>query len=284
MALHSMDLSLSRVEQSINEAIAAELISLPTLPEVALQVKQVAANPDCTIDDLVRCISSDASVSARILKVANSPAMRNNESGVSDLRTAVTNMGVKYTSNLAVGVAMAQMFSSDHQEINSRLKDTWALSAEIAGLCQAFCKFNGHLDASVGLLAGLIHRIGVLPVLAFAEEHPWLANDLELVDRAIEQLHPQIGGRVLRAWGFEQTLIDVCEQYLTFDRDVENADYADIVSVAILENFSGTEHPLGQVDHETVKAYARLGMNPESGGIGTVELSGTASDAAWALN
>ncbi|MFK7733924.1 MAG: HDOD domain-containing protein [Pseudomonadales bacterium] len=278
-----MDLSIADVERTILEAIRADALTLPTLPDVALRVKEVASKPETDINGLYRVICTDASVSARMLKVANSPAMRRSESEVTDLKVALTIMGTKYASNLALGVAMAQMFQSKKAVVDKHLKATWQLSSEVAGLSQAFCQFATGLEPSVGMLAGLVHRIGALPVLSFAEQNESLANDESLLVEAVEALHPYLGSQILRKWGFSDSVVDVCDQYLNFGRERETADYVDVVTVAVLENSGSTDQALVNVDRAKVGAYARLNMDPDSGGIGTVEISGTASDAAWAM-
>lgn len=282
-----MDLSNSDIETAISEAIAADTVTLPTLPDVALEVKRVAADPDSGMSDLLDVISTDASVSARMLKVANSPMMRRNDTEVTDLKVALTTMGMQYASNLAIGVAMAQMFQSQNDIVTSHLKDTWELSAEVASSCQRICQFVSGLEPSTAMLAGLVHKIGVLPVLSYAEEHPTLAADQDLLTQAINHLHPQFGAQILRNWDFSEALVKVCENYLCFGRDVPSADYADVVTVAVLERYVGSSHPLAEVELEAVTAYKRLNITPNSaflgGGEEEIELSGTAADAAWAL-
>ena len=56
----------------INDLQKGKLV-LPTLPEVALKVREVANNPDVTAVQLADVITTDAALSARLLKVANSP-------------------------------------------------------------------------------------------------------------------------------------------------------------------------------------------------------------------
>lgn len=278
-----MDISIADIEQTITQQIAADTIRLPTLPDVALEVKAVASDPNSDMNALMRVISTDASVSARMLKVANSPIMRRSEKEVTDLKVALTTMGMKYASNLAMGVAMAQMFESKNAIVNKQLKRSWNESAEVAGLCKAFCQFGTELEPSVAMLAGLVHQIGVLPVLTFAESHQALAADERLLEAAMHSLHPKIGAQILRRWEFSEELVSVCEGYMQFDRERDEADYVDVVTVAVLQN-QREGHPFfSQVDKNTVAAYGRLNMSPNDEDE-SLELSGTASDAAWAMN
>jgi HD-like signal output (HDOD) protein len=64
------------------------------------------------------------------------------------------------------------------------------------------------------MLAGLIHNIGALPVLAMAETQDELVQDETELDRIIDILSPQVGQRILRMWGFPESLIQVPLRHL----------------------------------------------------------------------
>ena len=100
-----------RVQDELIQAIDKDQLVLPTLPEVALRVREAAENPNVSIPDLVREISTDAALSARLIKVVNSPLLRTRQE-ITDLGMAVNRMGINYTANLATGLAMAQMFQA----------------------------------------------------------------------------------------------------------------------------------------------------------------------------
>ncbi len=60
-------------------ASAHELVqscsNLFTLPEIYLRVRDVVGNPESTMDDLANALKFDPAISARLLKIANSPSM-----------------------------------------------------------------------------------------------------------------------------------------------------------------------------------------------------------------
>jgi HD-like signal output (HDOD) protein len=57
-------------------------------------------------------------------------------------------------------------------------------------------------------------------------------------------------------------LVAVSKNYLLFDRQVDKVDYADIVKVATLQNYAGTEHPYTQLDWTNISSFERLGPDP----------------------
>ncbi len=253
---------IETVRQDIIDAIKSDRLILPTLPEAALRVREVADDPEADMDQLSDVIGTDAALSARIVRVANSPLMRANKA-IEDIKAAVMRLGIQYACNIATGLAMQQMFQATSDLVDSRLRDTWNRSSEIAGICHVLCRHYTKLRPDQATLAGLIHRIGVLPILTYAEEHPSLLKDSLTLDRVIFQLQGAIGDLILKTWDFPAEIAKVPSQHMKFTREAEQADYADIVTVAMLQSYLGTDTALGRVDYHKVTAFNRLGMDPD---------------------
>lgn len=250
------------VRQNILDALDKDQLVLPTLPEVALRVREVAEDPDAGIKQLGDVIGNDAALTARIIKVANSPLLRANRE-IEDLNMALMRLGMEYTSNIATGLAMEQMFQATSDLVDIRMRDIWSRSSEIAGICHVLCKHYTKLRPDQATLAGLVHRIGVLPILTYAEEHPALLRDSITLDTVIDQIHSQIGDRILEKWDFPAELRQVPSLHMNFNRQTADADYVDLVTVAMLQSYMGTDHPLARVDYGSVTAFGRLGLDPD---------------------
>lgn len=254
---------VEKVREEIITAIKNDQLVLPTLPEVALKVREAADDPDTDIDTLTSVIGGDAALSARIIRVANSPLLRASRA-IEDLRTALMRLGIQYTCNIATGLAMEQMFQATSDLVDMRMRDVWSRSSEVAGISHVLCKHYTRLRPDQATLAGLIHKIGVLPILTYAEDHPALLRDSLTLDAVIERIHAPIGDLILRTWGFPDELVHVPTQHLDFHRDSPKADYADIVTVAMLQSYVGTDSPMAKIDCSQVKAFERLGLDPHA--------------------
>lgn len=253
---------VDKVRDEIITAIKNDQLVLPTLPEVALKVREVADDPDTDIEKLASVIGGDAALSARIIRVANSPLLRASRA-IEDLRTALMRLGIQYTCNIATGLAMEQMFQATSDLVDMRMRDVWSRSSEVAGISHVLCKHYTRLRPDQATLAGLVHKIGVLPILTYAEDHPALLKDSLTLDAVIERIHAPIGDLILRTWGFPDELAHIPTQHLDFNRQVAKADYADIVTVAMLQSYVGSDSPMAKVDCAQVKAFERLGLDPE---------------------
>ena len=260
-----------KVLLAITRSIQSDQMVLPTLPEVALQVRDAAEDENADIPMLCGVLQNDTALSARIIKVTNSPLMRTNQT-ITDLRTAVSRLGIRYTANLAMGLAMEQMFQATNDTIDALLRDNWQRSTEIAGICHVLCRHYTKLAPDQATLAGLIHRIGALPLLTFAENHSALQKP-ELLRALIERLSPALGALILKHWDFSSELQAVPEHCLDFARQIDRADYADLVTVAMLQTAAQYGNSYGDVDKQHVTAFQRLGINPYADILADEDLS-----------
>lgn len=250
-----------KVQQELIQAIDNDDLVLPTLPEVALKVREAAEDPNIGTPQLSKVIGNDAALTARIIKVVNSPLLRTNKE-ITDLSMAINRLGINYTCNLATGLAMEQMFQATSGVVDRKMREVCNKSTEIAGICHVLCKQFTRLLPDQATLAGLVHMIGALPILTYAEDHNELLSDSISLNHVIEQIHPIIGDKILRTWEFPEQIAMVPSQYLDFSRDSAKVDYVDIVQVATLQSYIGTEHPYTKLDWSQIPAFAKLGLDP----------------------
>ena len=252
-----------KVQQDLVEAIDRDDLVLPTLPEVALQIRKAAEDPEISVSDLSKMIGRDAALAARLIKVVNSPLLRAAHE-VTELHTAITRLGVNYSSNLAIGLVMEQIFHARSEVVEKKMREVWRKSLEIAGVSYSLCRRYTQLKPDQAALGGLVHQIGVLPILTYAEDHNELLSDSVSLNHVIDQIHPVLGAQLLRVWDFPEKLIQVPLLYLDFTRESERVDYVDLVQAASLFCYQGTDHPLGRIDALSVPAFRKLGFDPQN--------------------
>ena len=200
-------------------------------------------------------------IAPRIIKVVNSPLMRTSRE-IDNIQMAVNRLGMTYSANLATGLAMEQMFQATSDVVDKMMRDVWSKSTEVAGICNVLCRHYTKLQPDQAMLAGLMHKIGALPVLTYVECLPSVPDSITLA-QVIEKTHPTLGTRILEAWDFPSMIAKVPKEYIQFDRDSDKVDYVDIVMVANLQSLVGTGHPYTELDWSTIKAFEKLGLDPE---------------------
>ena len=113
-----------KVQQELIQAIDNDDLVLPTLPEVALKVREAAEDPNIGTPQLSKVIGNDAALTARIIKVVNSPLLRTSKE-ITDIQMAVSRLGINYTCNLATGLAMEQMFQATSDVVDRKMREVW---------------------------------------------------------------------------------------------------------------------------------------------------------------
>lgn len=250
---------IDQVRQDLYKAIENDSIVLPTLPEVALEVREAASDPDISLGKLASIIEQDSSIATRILRVSNSSLLRGSEP-IQDVKNAIGRIGLAYTSTLVTTMAMQQIFLSTKESLNKRMRSIWVHSTDVAAISHTLAKGQRHLKPELATLAGVVHQIGALPILSYAVGRGFLRDHPELLDEALVALTPEVGTMILESWGFSNDIVMVPTAHLEFDREIERADYADLVTVANLHTYAGTNHPLAEVDWAEVTAFQRLGL------------------------
>jgi HD-like signal output (HDOD) protein len=244
------------VQKDLLAAIERDDLMLPTLPEVALQIREAAEDRDINVSELSKVIGRDIALSARLIKVVNSPLLRGS-SEVTALSTAITRLGVNYSCNLAIGLVMEQIFNARSTVVEQKMRDIWTTSVQIAGIAYELCRHSDSgLKPDQAALAGMIHQIGALPILIYAEEHNELLSDPICLNHVIDRIHPLIGERILKKWDFPAPLANVPECYLHLHRDPGPADYADIIQIASLLNQPAREG----ASISSLDSWQRLGL------------------------
>ena len=217
--------------------IASNRRILPSLPEVAMRVRELTADPECEVSDLEREVAKDAAIAARLVKVANSAALLRGKP-TSSLHQAISKLGFQLVRSLVTQLAILQTMQS-HTD-TQRMRGFVAGGLRISALCYTLAGYQAHLDPEQAALGGLLHDIGKLPLRDFLEGRPDLPDKERL---QMEQLlHPAVGAVMLRRWGMVDSLVEMAREHEKIMRESgrPEADYVDVVIAANLLHY-GTE-------------------------------------------
>ncbi len=253
---------MSITPESIIDDLENNRLPLPTLPEVAIRVRETADDENASITDVSKIIETDAALSARIVQVGNSALYR----GINPAETvqaAAMRMGLDTVRTMATSLVMKQLFQATHPVVDNFLRKAWKSSTDVAALSAMIARASTNLESGSALLAGLTHSIGLSPILVKAESDPELLNNPQELERLIYEIYPVVGSQILKNWGFSDALVRVPTEHLNIDRQGDDGkpDYVDIVQVALLQTLDDPSHPLANVDHALVSAFDRLGMS-----------------------
>lgn len=223
------------------DRINNDTLVLPTLPEVAVKVRQAADNPEVNLTKMSDVISQDPALSARMIKVANSAIMGRSVK-VSNLHQAVTRIGLRQIKNIVTAMAMEQLFVSNNELIKGYMGKAWQKTLTVAchsiSLMEFYLLNNKHtsLNRDSITLAALVYNIGVLPILTEAERHPEVFANPSFLAHAIQKLSGKVGSSIMNAWAFPDEFSDVALSWADPAYKPEKISYVDFIRIgAILE-------------------------------------------------
>lgn len=256
-------LDAGQLIEELRQAIKSDALVMPTLPEVAYQVRDTASDPDASVNQLVKVIEQDVSISARLIRVANSPLYRGAKPN-DDLKSAINRLGLKLTSSLVTSLAMEQMFKAESKEVDARMGGIWGRATQVAGISHVLCKHYTKLKPDQATLGGLVHEIGALPILTFAETKPELLENIHFLDQLITKVSPKLSLMILRQWDFPTELQKVPSwMSLLTSTTTTTVDYVDVIIAAKIQSLENTDHVLAAMPWSQVPAFAKLGINTD---------------------
>ncbi len=212
---------------------------MPSLPDVALRVREAVRDEKRNISDLTRIVQVDPALTARLVQVVNSPLYRGNKK-IDNLHTAITRLGLEATRNLVMSFSLRNLFTPKSRELGHRMQATWRHSCKVGAISSVLARLNRGVDPDRAMLGGLIHDIGELPVLQYLEKHPQSLSDQSL-SNMMARLRGALGTFVLKTWQFEADLAQIPRQVEDWKREVSvGIDYIDIVQVSHIHSLFGT--------------------------------------------
>ena len=201
------------------ESMVENIEDLVTLPEVALRIARMVDDPTSSAADIGREISHDAALTARLLRIANSPVF-GQQGKIATISRAIAVLGVRQVRDLTVGITAVHTFDGIANELVT-MASFWRHSVRCAVAAD-------HIDALRGrrgdttFVAGLLHDIGQLVIFnripELAREALLMSADsvddqgLHLCEQNIIGFdHAAVGAALARGWGLPAPLRECIE-------------------------------------------------------------------------
>jgi len=196
------------------EDIVKKIRDLPTLPEVAMEMLQNLDDEESSLDMVTEKIALDQSVTAKLLRLANSSYYGNN-SKVVTLQQATAMLGVKNVKNLIRTTALSNKFPAANCPTFD-FKAFWRHSVATA-ICAELISRALHMKHDFAFTAGLLHDIGKLvlvtcypvnyeQVLRYQKETDCLLIEAE--KHVLHVDHVDAGLALATHWNFSEAVCD----------------------------------------------------------------------------
>lgn len=233
-------------------------LHVPSLPDVAIRLRS-ALEKEISIQDAVKIINLDPVITSKLIQVSNSPLYRT-VTPIATCHDAITRLGLKATQNLATSISLHNLFRSNNRTLNKHIQQLWKHSIQIASLSYTLAGMTKTINPDEALLAGLVHRIGALPIITYAESIKSIPYNEDELDQTIEVLQGLVGAYILKKWNFPDTIRQIPNQSHNWYHDNnQELQMSDIVLLANFHAQLGTSNALRLPPLNTLPAFLKLG-------------------------
>jgi putative nucleotidyltransferase with HDIG domain len=197
---------------------------MPSIPLVLTKIIQVLDDDSTTSQQLEELILHDPSLSARILKLANS-AFYSFRAEVRTLSHAVSLLGMGLVKSLAIGVSIFESFMKGSKSEADLINKLWMHSFGTGLLTQEIWSRRAATkkDIEFAFLCGLLHDLGKVVFFKKDPRHYSAVFKRQKSDQdpdltALETQsfgvdHAYVGAILAKQWGFPPELVTVIRKH-----------------------------------------------------------------------
>ncbi|ABK98508.1 HDOD domain-containing protein [Pelobacter propionicus] len=203
----------ARIERA--EQLVAQIEDLPTIPAVANQVLLLLDQPDVEIEQVADLMLSDQVMTARVMKMLNSPVYRPTHE-IRSFKRALVYLGLRHIREVALTTSFIGAFERDIGAFE--LNAFWEHSFGVGMVSKIIAEKVGYPDLEKAYISGIIHNFGMvvlnvcLPeeyqaVLAAIKDRPVTLASAEF--ERFGTSHSEIGLCMARKWNFPDVYCEV---------------------------------------------------------------------------
>jgi len=182
-------------------------VGLVSLPPIFTEISRVISDPHSSAAQVADVISKDPNLTTRLLKIVNS-AFYGCASKIDTISRAVTILGSKELSTLALGTAVMKIFNNIPADLVD-MKSFWEHSVACGIAARMIASYKHIANTERLFVAGLLHDIGRIVIYKHLPEHGrevflhaqrtnsfLRVAELEVIGFD----HTQIGARLMQNW------------------------------------------------------------------------------------
>ena len=187
---------------------------LPAMPQILLKLIEQCQTEDVGMAALADLVSKDPGMTGKILGVANSSAYHRSGRKFG-LEQSLMTLGSDMIKTLVISESVYQVFNNFSHSNSTDLRSFWQHSLSSAVMARDIAEKMNYPHIEEAYLAGLLHDVGRLALLATAPKE-YAGNFLAVDDDnlcAVEQrtlaiTHPEAGAWLVARWNLDSFLSD----------------------------------------------------------------------------
>jgi len=189
--------------------------SLVSFPDIYFRIKEMLEDGSSSAEDIAEVVSNDIGLSAKLLRLVNSPFYGFSVK-IDSISRAISLVGVKELSTLALSISAINFFRDIPPELID-MRTFWKHSISCAIYSKLIASETG-LPAEKFFSAGLLHDAGRLIIFknlpyaatqALLEARTSMIPLVEAEETILGFNHTQVGKSLFQAWQMPEQLTDI---------------------------------------------------------------------------
>jgi HD-like signal output (HDOD) protein len=232
-------------------------LNFPTSMEISLRIKQLADDPDSSVEDIVAVVCTEPVLSAKVIRMANAMLLNPYGARITSVNNAVKRIGLAALRCLAFAVA-AEQLAQDHRPPHLRkiATELWRHSADVASWAYTFAHHLRAVNPDTAMLTGMMVDVGQFFLLARVANYPTLESNIDRFFEFMTVWKDPISRSVLEAFELPNDIIDALDSETFCEDGWPPQTLRDIVQAAILAsnipNPIEGKKPFAQIDDSDI--------------------------------
>lgn len=202
------------IREKVIDLIRNKSTSLPTLPVIINNIIVTAKSDSTTANDLARFISNDQALSARVLKIANSPYYGLPKK-IDSISRAIIVIGFKEIISIALGSGIFKALTPKSKDVLLDMNELWKHSIGVGFASKQIEMTTKKSMEESTMLMGLLHDIGKILFLIYfpgdysevlVKHHTEGAHLYEVEQDLLGIDHPEIAYMLMKQWNFPDNI------------------------------------------------------------------------------
>ncbi|MFQ5504609.1 MAG: HDOD domain-containing protein [Planctomycetota bacterium] len=257
------------------EGLVGKMVTIPTVPHTLLEINRIINDPEGTAREAANVVNKDPALATKTLRLANS-SLYSLQVPVSDIRHAVSILGLRILRNLVVQATVLQQFKGSSK--NRRIFDPiwlWDHSVKVACAARLLVQRSEHnfgMDHEEAYTAGLLHDVGMILLLDSMQDRFLAMTKRSTADRVPLHLiekeelgftHADAAALLVERWNLSPVLREAIEHHHARDFEDKDMQTGLLISLANAIAHSVTERTGPYFSDEDLDAAAleRMGIS-----------------------
>lgn len=262
---------LEQIAAKLRNDINLEDLVLPSPPRLLQAICDLQNDPHQNVNNVVDLLKDYPFIEERLVQLANS-VMYRSMLEIRTVKAAILRLGISRVLSLISGMSISQYISATRSSgLEKYFTKMWFQSLDVASIAYVIAQRKTQVDSEKALLAGMVHNIGVLPLLLSLDDTPVFNQNPgimhDMVDAIIPKYYPYAGRILMQSWSLPQDIILIATNHRNHQSPAHDGiDLCDVIQLAfsLCKTVDYTDPEQIPIDVMTCPPFAKFWENWDS--------------------